>query len=95
MKNHKINRIITVMNRFIFGALAALLTTVAFLPQVIKAHRTRQTKDLSLIMYIMLSIGLILWTTYGLLLKETPIIAANAVTLVLCLYIVFLKIKYG
>jgi len=78
-----------------FGAIAALLTTIAFFPQVIKAHRTRQTKDLSLIMYVMLSIGLILWTTYGILLGQVPIIAANAVTLVLCLYIVFLKIKYG
>jgi MtN3 and saliva related transmembrane protein len=80
---------------FMFGAIAALLTTIAFFPQVIKAHRTRQTKDLSLIMYVMLSIGLILWTTYGILLGQVPIIAANGVTLVLCIYIVFLKIKYG
>jgi len=83
------------MNHFVFGALAALLTTVAFFPQVVKAHRTKQTSDLSLIMYIMLSVGLSLWIIYGLLLKEIPIIAANAVTLVLCLYIVFLKMKYG
>jgi MtN3 and saliva related transmembrane protein len=80
---------------FIFGALAALLTTAAFFPQVIKAHKTRQTKDLSLVMYIMLSVGLILWIMYGFLIKEIPIIAANTVTLALSLYIVYLKIKYG
>lgn len=80
---------------FMFGATAALFTTVAFFPQVIKAHNTRQTKDLSLIMYVLLSIGLVLWTTYGIMLRELPIIAANGITLVLCLYIVFLKLKYG
>ncbi len=80
---------------FFIGASAALLTTAGFFPQVIKAHKTRHTKDLSLIMYILLCAGLILWVAYGLLLRQAPIIAANAVTLVLCLYIVFLKIKYG
>jgi len=80
---------------FVLGMIAASLTTVAFFPQVIKAHNTRETKDLSLIMYVLLSIGLILWTTYGILLNEMPIIAANGVTLILCLYIVFLKKKYG
>jgi MtN3 and saliva related transmembrane protein len=80
---------------FILGASAAFLTTLGFFPQVIKAHRTKHTKDLSLIMYLFLCAGLILWIAYGLLLKQTPIIAANAVTLVLCLYIVFLKVKYG
>lgn len=83
------------MDHFIYGASAAILTTVAFFPQVIKAHRSRHTKDLSLIMYIMLSIGVALWVIYGLLMGAIPIIAANSVTLVMCLYIVCLKIKYG
>ena len=80
---------------FILGASAAFLTTLGFFPQVIKAHNTKHTKDLSLIMYVLLCAGLILWIAYGILLRQAPIIAANVVTLALCLYIVFLKIKYG
>jgi MtN3 and saliva related transmembrane protein len=71
------------------------LTTISFLPQVIKAHKTRETKDLSLVMYLLFSIGLVLWTAYGIMLRESPIIAANSVTLIMCLYIVYLKVKYG
>jgi MtN3 and saliva related transmembrane protein len=80
---------------FLLGASAAILTTAGFFPQVIKAHRTKHTKDLSLIMYVMLCAGLVLWIAYGISLMQFPIIAANVVTLALCLYIVFLKIKYG
>jgi len=82
-------------NIFILGASAAIFTTAAFLPQVIKAHKTRHTKDLSLAMYLMFITGLILWTIYGVLLKQAPIIAANGVTLMLSVYILYLKIKYG
>ena len=79
----------------ILGTTAAFLTTISFLPQVIKAHKTRETKDLSLVMYIIFSIGLMLWTIYGVLQNSAPIIAANAITLMMCSYIVYLKVKYG
>ena len=79
----------------ILGTTAAFLTTISFLPQVIKAHKTRETKDLSLVMYILFSIGLMLWTIYGVLQNSAPIIAANAITLMMCSYIVYLKVKYG
>jgi len=46
-------------------------------------------------MYIIFSIGLMLWTIYGVLLNSAPIIAANAITLMMCSYIVYLKVKYG
>jgi len=80
---------------FIIGMLAAILTTIAFLPQVIKTHRSKHTKDLSLEMYIVFSIGLILWTVYGVVLQSLPIILANSITLLLCVYLIMLKIKYG
>jgi len=80
---------------FLLGILAALFTSGGFLPQVIKAQKLKHTKDLSLIMYVMFSFGLILWIFYGFFLKQTPIIVANAVTLFLCLYLIVLKIKYG
>lgn len=79
----------------IIGLLAAFLTTIAFLPQVIKTHKSKQTKDLSLVMFVIFSIGLLLWTCYGIILNSAPIILANSITLGLCLYLIFLKIKHG
>ena len=79
----------------IIGSVAATLTTVAFLPQVIKAHQTKETKDLSLLMYVLTACGLALWAVYGFLLLSLPIILANLLTLILCSYILYLKIKHG
>jgi len=76
------------------GLLAALLTTIAFLPQVIKCWRTKRTKDISLIMHIILVTGVSLWLVYGFLIKDLPIILANLVTLILVSSVLFLKIKY-
>ena len=77
------------------GITAATLTTIAFVPQVAKAHITRHTKDLSLVMYILFSIGITLWMTYGFLLNSGPIIIANGITLIMSLYILFLKMRHG
>jgi MtN3 and saliva related transmembrane protein len=82
-------------NLFWIGSIAAIFTTAAFFPQVIKAYQTKHTKDLSLLMYLMLLAGLIIWIIYGILLHEAPIIAANSVTLVLTIYTIYLKVKYG
>ncbi|MBI5699616.1 SemiSWEET transporter [Candidatus Saganbacteria bacterium] len=79
----------------IIGTLAAMLTTAAFVPQVVKAHQTKHTKDLSLLMYLLFAAGITLWIIYGFSLRSIPVIAANSVTLVLSLYLVFLKVKYG
>lgn len=80
---------------FIIGTTAAVLTTVSFLPQVIKAHRTKRTQDLSLGMLVIFSVGLTLWSIYGVLLGEVPIIAANTVTLALVAYLLALKVRNG
>lgn len=80
---------------FYIGMTAAVLTTAAFLPQVIKAHKSRHTGDLSLIMYLMFTAGVFLWIIYGFIFGELPIIIANSVTFLLSLYILFLKIRYG
>jgi MtN3 and saliva related transmembrane protein len=79
----------------LIGSAAATLTTVAFIPQVAKAHRSRETKDLSLLMYLLSFAGLSLWTVYGLCLLSLPIILANTITLVLCSYLIYLKLKHG
>jgi MtN3 and saliva related transmembrane protein len=83
------------MNYFeIIGFLAAILTTVAFFPQVIKVYKTKDTKSISLTMYIILSIGLLCWLIYGVYLSSFPMILANTITLVFTIYILFKKIKH-
>ena len=80
---------------FAVGIVAAFCTTVSYVPQVIKAHNTRHTKDLSLMMIVMLTVGIGLWAVYGIMLHSTPIIAANSTTFVLSCYLLYLKLKYG
>lgn len=83
------------MNYFeIIGFFAAILTTVAFFPQVIKVYKTKETKSISLSMYIVFSIGVLFWLIYGLHLKSLPIVLANAITLISSIYILHMKIKY-
>jgi len=80
---------------FFIGIAAACLTTAAFLPQVIKAHISKQTKDISLWMCILLAGGVTLWAVYGIFLESLPMIGANGITLALTFYLLFLKRKYG
>jgi MtN3 and saliva related transmembrane protein len=79
----------------IIGLLAASFTTIAFIPQVLQIVKTRNTNGISLVMYIIFTIGIFCWLIYGILLNDFPIIAANAVTLILASVIVFFKIKHG
>ena len=58
-------------------------------------HVSRHTKDLSLVMFILLSVGLSLWLVYGIALRSVPVIIANSVTLLLALYLIYLKVKHG
>ncbi len=76
------------------GLAAAALTTAAFLPQVIKTWRTRQTRDISLGMFSVLCAGIILWITYGILRDDLPLIIGNGITLVLAGTILVLKLRY-
>jgi MtN3 and saliva related transmembrane protein len=75
------------------GYLAALCTTVAFVPQAVKTIRSKDTRSLSLGMYCMFTVGLILWLLYGIHKKDLSIILANAITSVLALVILFHKLR--
>ena len=77
------------------GLMAGTLTTVAFIPQLAKAWTSRSTGDLSWGMVITFATGVLLWLIYGIWIDSLPVILANAVTLLLQLSIVTLKIKYG
>lgn len=78
----------------ILGLSAAMLTTVAFLPQVLQTWRTKSAKDVSYLMLITFMSGLFLWLIYGIYLQAWPIILANSTTLALNFVILWLKIKY-
>jgi MtN3 and saliva related transmembrane protein len=76
------------------GFVAVTLTTLAFVPQVIKVWRTRSTQDISLITFATLCAGIVMWITYGLLIDDAPLIIGNAITLVLAGTILAFKIRY-
>ena len=78
----------------ILGMTAGGLTTVAFLPQVIKTWKTKSAADISSGMFVMFSSGVFLWLLYGFAIGASPIIIANAVTLALALLILILKLHY-
>ncbi len=67
----------------IIGILAGIFTTIAVLPQIIKAVKTKKVKDVSPLMYSILCIGVGLWTVYGLLKWDLPIIITNGISLLL------------
>lgn len=79
----------------IIGLFAAACTTFAFLPQSIKAIKTKHTKDLSLAMLILLELGIITWLAYGIYDEDIPIIMANTVSFIFITVTLVLKIKYG
>ncbi len=76
------------------GFMAAACTTLAFVPQAVKTIETKDTASISLWMYVIFTTGVFLWLTYGLFIRNWPIIAANAVTLALASTILWFKLKY-
>jgi MtN3 and saliva related transmembrane protein len=74
--------------------MAGILTTISFLPQVMRSWKTRDLAGVSLTMYSLFVLGVALWLTYGILLGSIPIILANAVTLVLAGIVLILKFNH-
>ena len=83
------------MNIEIFGYIAAVLTTAAFLPQLIKTLKTKKADDVSLITLIMFIIGVLCWIIYGYNISSIPILIANLITLILNLLILISKIYFS
>ena len=78
----------------LIGSLAACLTTVSFVPQAWLTFRTRDVSGVSLMMYSVFTAGVALWLAYGVLLRSWPMVIANAITLVLALMILAMKLVY-
>jgi MtN3 and saliva related transmembrane protein len=78
----------------ILGLLAGTITSITFLPQVIKIWKTRSAKDLSLMMLLLLMLGVILWLTYGLVIKDAAIIYTNSMVLAMSLILLYFKLRF-
>jgi len=76
----------------LIGYIAGTLTTLAFVPQVVRTWRNRSADHFSLTMLIAFSIGVALWVAYGFLLHEPPIIVFNVITLGLALVLLWMKL---
>lgn len=76
----------------LFGYPAAILTTVAFVPQAWQSWKTRDLSGISLPMYALFTLGVALWLGYGIAIGSPPVIAANAITLALASVVLWLKI---
>jgi MtN3 and saliva related transmembrane protein len=83
------------MNLHWIGFAAALLTTASFIPQAVMTIRTRDTRGVSLGMYIIFTAGVAFWLAYGIAIDSLPMILANSVTLGLAGTILALKLRYG
>jgi len=77
------------------SAIAATLTTVAFVPQALHIIRVKDTRAISLHMYLVFATGVALWLVFGIMIWNWPIMLANAVTLMLALAIIRMKLRYG
>ena len=76
------------------GYFAGFLTTISFLPQVVKTWKSRSASDLSWGMFSVFSVGVMFWLIYGFLIQEPPIIFWNSVPLALVLAILVMKLKF-
>lgn len=76
------------------GSIAGIITTSAFIPQVIKVLKTKDTSAISLVMYMMQVVGVFLWLMHGALIGDFPVLIANSVTFCMSVIILICKFKY-
>lgn len=78
----------------LIGYIAGTLTTISFVPQVARAWKLKETRDLSFAMLLLFALGVLLWALYGIWIGSMPVIAANVITFILILVLLWMKIKY-
>lgn len=81
-------------NTQILGLVAGTITSITFLPQVIKIWQTKSSKDLSMAMLLLLMLGVILWLAYGLFVMDAAIIYTNSMVLVMSLVMLYFKLRF-
>ena len=83
------------MRHSFFGGLAAVLTTICWLPQAVRVVRYKDTRAISLVTNLIFASGILLWLVYGLALGNWPLIAANGISMILTLIIIAMKLRHG
>ena len=83
------------ININLVGYLAASIGTVLMIPQLIKSIKTKQVKDLSVLMLLFYLLNCILWAEYGILINSFPIIICNFIALIISGFLFIIKIKYN
>jgi MtN3 and saliva related transmembrane protein len=83
------------MNIEILGLIAGTISSITFLPQVIKIWQTKSAKDLSIPMLLLLVLGVSMWLAYGIIIKNTPVIYTNSMVLFMSFIMLFFKFKYN
>lgn len=78
----------------VLGVVAATLTTGGLVPQTIKVWRTKSAGDLSLLMYLMIWVGIVLWIIYGVIITSLALLYANVISLLLVSLILYFKLRY-
>jgi len=77
----------------LIGYIAGTLTTVSFVPQVFRTWKLKETRDISLAMLLLFAAGILLWTMYGIWIGSLPVIAANIMTFVLVVFLLWMKLR--
>jgi MtN3 and saliva related transmembrane protein len=83
------------MNAEILGLAAGTISSITFLPQVIKIWQTKSAKDLSIPMLLLLVLGVSMWLAYGIIIKNVPVIYTNSTVLLMSFIMLFFKFKYN
>jgi MtN3 and saliva related transmembrane protein len=83
------------MNIEILGLAAGTISSITFLPQVIKIWQTKSAKDLSIPMLLLLVLGVSMWLAYGIIIKNVPVIYTNSMVLLMSFIMLFFKFKYN
>lgn len=78
----------------IIGYAAACFTTFSLLPQIIRIARLKEAKDVSLFMPLMVAVGSVLWLVYGFLITSPPVVASNAIALIVAIITVVFALRY-
>ncbi|HRD58581.1 MAG TPA: SemiSWEET family transporter [Ferruginibacter sp.] len=84
----------TELQKEIVGYVGGVMSSISFLPQVIKIWKTKSAKDLSMLTLIFLTCNITLWLTYGILIGSTPLWLTNAIVLSMVVCIIYFKIKF-
>jgi len=79
----------------VLGYVAGILVVISLLPQAVKSWRTRSTRDISLLRYVVYATGLVLWIVYAALIRNGPVAVMNSIGLILALFILSCKIRFG